>query len=618
MEKKMFAFMENYGGAFFVGSMETKKIIYTNKKAKKLFDVTEENCDFSAIFTTTNERIETIVAMMLDSGKSTSIYNYIVTKANGDKIVVDLQLGYFNEERTEVFLELLPQNDTRMQMALHQVDNSARAEAILNFDDKLSIVHCNEEFHDVFESNEQLRHSHFKNDLINGFLPEVRDELMADIFSNLKISNYHSTKMKVYTATGEERWYLFELERRTLDNSGIDKIMACMTNIEEQVELEENFEYINQFFNAVQYFTRDIVYRIDIKTMTLTHLLDEDTLSDAIRPFGKVIPDYINNLIKSNIIHPDDHEKYKQFAKEYFRGERSECMLRFSILNNDYEWYIIKGYDIYDDNGKLSKIIGTLVNIDEQHKIKEECSLLNQYLSIMQSTTTDILYRVDVETMTLHHFTEVSSDLGVEKTIPNYVKTFMDGKVIHPDDKELYLKNLEEFNNGENPSEPIRFSLGNGEYKWYRVTGKKIYDSQGNLREIFGALIDVDTEHKYQEKATTLSNHFDALQSISEESFYIIDVKNKVLTQMGKVVEELQIYDNVTNFPESVYDMVHKDDLESFKDYTSNSFKGIVNKFKLRLKLPSGEYKWYELYSQVIRNEKDDVVEIVGKMRSVD
>lgn len=618
MEKKMFSFMENYGGAFFVGSMETKKILYTNKKAKKLFDVTEDDCDFSAIFTTSQERIETVVAMMLETGKSTSIYNYIVTKANGEKIVVDLQLGYFNEEKTEVFLELLPQNDTRMQMALHQVDNSARAEAILNHDDKLSIVHCNEYFHEVFESNEKLRHSHFKNDLINGFLPEVRDELMSDILSNLKICNYYSTKMKVYTATGEERWYLFELEKRTLDNSGIDKIMACMTNIEEQVELEENFEYINQFFKAVQDFTRDIVYRIDIKTMTLTHMLKEENLSDAMRPFSQVIPDYINNLIKSNIIHPDDQEKYKLFAKGYFSGNRTECMLRFSILNNDYEWYIIKGYDIYDDNGNLIKIIGTLVNIDEQHKIKEECSILNQYLSIMQKTTTDILYRVDVETMTLHHFTDIGYDLGVEKTIPNYVKTFLDGKIIHPDDKELYLKNLEEFNNDIVPSEPIRFSIGNGEYKWYKVTGKKIYDSQGNLREIFGALVNVDNEHKFQEKATNLSNYFEALQSISDESFYIIDVKNKVLTQMGKVSEELQIYDDITNFPESVFDIVHIDDLQSFKDYTISSFEGIVNPFKLRLKLPSGAYKTYELLSQVIRNEKGEVVEIVGKMRNVD
>lgn len=58
-----------------------------------------------------------------------------------------------NAQKKPVILEIIPQNDTRLQMAQHQIQNSPRAEAILNYDEKLSIVDCNEDFHRVFESS---------------------------------------------------------------------------------------------------------------------------------------------------------------------------------------------------------------------------------------------------------------------------------------------------------------------------------------------------------------------------------------------------------------------------------------------------------------------------------
>lgn len=612
MMKKISNFIENYNGAFFVGSLVKKEIIYINKKAKKIFGVTVENCDFTKILGISNERIEFMMEMTLEAGRNSMLYNYSAIKKDGEKILVDLQIGYFDEENTEVFLELIPQNDTRMQMALNHIDNSTRAEAILNLDDRLSIVHCNKAFHEVFDSNEELRHSHFQNDLVNGFLPESRQQLIDNILKTLETEPTFSTKIKVFSAIGEEKWYLFELEKRTLDNSGDDKIMAFMTNIEKQVELEENYEYINQFFDAVQSFTDDIVYRIDIKTMELNYLIPVEDLNDKVKPFGNTIPDYINNLVNSNIIHPDDQQAYRDFASENFKGNRRECVVRFSILNDDYEWYSVKGYNIYDECGRLSKIVGALVNIDEEHKVKQNNSLLNQYLSIMQETTTDILYRVDVETMTLYHFSDPKNSFGTSKVIHNYVQTFMESDIIHEDDKQLYLKNLNEFNNGGSPQHPIRFLIG-GRYRWCKVTGKKIFDSQGHLKEVFGALVNVESE----KQAKTLSNYFEALQSISKESFYIIDVKNRQLTQKGKVAEELKINGVLPNFPESAVDIIHPDDFERFKDYTYKSYQGIPSYVQIQVITPKGDYQWYELHSQIVYDDDGNVSEVVGKMNNI-
>lgn len=106
---------------------------------------------------------------MFESDNNIVISNIIAKKSNDEEIFVDFVLGFFDKEKTKVYLELILKNDNRLDMALHQVNQSTRPEAILNYDETLSIVHCNDPFHKVFESNEELRHSHFKNDLINGF-----------------------------------------------------------------------------------------------------------------------------------------------------------------------------------------------------------------------------------------------------------------------------------------------------------------------------------------------------------------------------------------------------------------------------------------------------------------
>lgn len=747
--KKLSKFIENYNGAFFVGSLTQKKVVYINKKARTLFNVTENNCDFSKILGISNERIQFALEMLLESGKISSVYNHVITKANGDKLLVDIQLGYFDDEETEVYLELIPQNDKRMQMTINQIDVSLRPEAILNMDETLSIVHCNEPFNDVFDSNERLRHMHFQNHLINGFLPELREKLVNDILTHLETQQTYSTKIKVFSATNDEYWYLLELERRTLDNTGKDKIIAYMTNIEKQVELEENYEFIHQFFEATQNFTNDIIYRIELKTKTLHHMLNPEKLNDRLRAYGNNIQNYIDVLIDEDLIHPDDQARYRKFNDDYVFNKGSECDIRFAIPNDEYEWYNMKCNNIYDENNKLTHIIGTLKNINDQHKIKEENShlnqyftvlqeltndvlyrvempsktlyhsspnafgenfgtvvpnhieefinakiihpedvdkykqqikefvsekgqqtripirvavynneykwynfvgkkildnqnniveivgtlinidekqkikqdnsLLNQYLSIVQESTTDILYRVDVENMTLYHFSDIKNSFGGEKVFPNYIETFLKNNIIHPDDQQYYLEKLSKFNEtGESPEKPIRFSIDDGDYEWYKVTGKRIYDKNGDLKEVFGALVNVDNEHKIQEKADTLDGYLEALQLISDESFYVLDVKTKTLVQKGKVAEELEIFAPIPNFPESIYPDIHPDDLQNFIDYTQNSIAGIPSSLQMRALLPNKEYQWYELYSQILRDKNGEVYEVVGKMNNID
>lgn len=355
MEKKLLKFVDLYGNPFFVGSLTTQKMVFINQKAIELFGVTMDDCDFGKIFDKSQQRIEEVISLMLSGNNKALIYNFWAITKTGKRILVDLQIGFFNEEKTEIFLDLIIQNDTRLEMALHQINYSPRAEAILNFDEQLSIVHCNERFLNVFDLSKELKQTFLENSLINGFLPEDRALLLNDIHNVLETSEVYSTEIKTYTATGEEHWYRLDLQKRDLDDNGT-KLMCYMVNIEKAKETEIKLNSFSQYLDAIQKLTAESLFFVDVKNRVL-------------RQQGAValeldMPDEYPNYPESvfHLVHPDDLDKFKEFADNSLNGIESVVSLKIKTSSGEFSMYELHSMVVLDDNGDVFEIIGKITN----------------------------------------------------------------------------------------------------------------------------------------------------------------------------------------------------------------------------------------------------------------
>ncbi len=253
------------------------------------------------------------------------------------------------------------------------------------------------------------------------------------------------------------------------------------------------------------------------------------------------------------------------------------------------------------------KLIGT----------EEERFQMQQYLMAMQESTTDLLYRVDVATMTLYHFSNFTTANMVEKVIPNYVNVFIKDQIVHPEDVSTYLHSLEEFNQGRMTDAPVRFRLSGRDYQWYKITGKRIYDNNGNVKEVFGALVNFHDEHTMKEDFSTLNQYFQAVQSLSGESLYTVDINTRLLRCQGIAADELGLPPEVEGYPECVYDWVLPEELEGFKKFAFRSLGGNDSRIELRIKNKDGNFRWYELISMIIRNNEGEPIEILGKIKNI-
>lgn len=554
MKDKMFHFMEHYNNPFLVGTFPENELIYCNKSAKTQYDMTDKEnilAVLRAIFLNNNISMKSVLETEFRKEDTAIFQNVHTKKADGSKQLTTVMIGFFNEEKTEVYVEIIPQTDSRMENAIEQVNLAVKPKAILNFDEKLSIIHCNEPFHKVFESNEELRHSHFDNHLLNGFRPEQRAKLISDIHSKLSVSPSYSTKIKVYPATGEERWYLLELEKRTLDFSGSDKILAYMTNIEKQIELETENSQMNQYFTALQELTPDALFRVEMPSQTLHHTHTKG-LGEK---YGLVIPNHVQTFIKDQIIHPEDSEKYLAQLRQLVsaEGQISEVPLRGRFQSDDYQWYIIKGKKILDNEGNLLEVIGVIVNIEEKHSMEEQYSVLNQYFMAMQELTVDKLFHIDIKTKTFTHNDENAMDFGVPTEIPDYVNYMISNNLVHPEDQKRYLAYTDDLFSGINREIKVRSAVDIGVYEWFHIKSRYIKDASGNNVEVFGKLENIQQQRDLELRASR-------------------DPMTDVLNKMSYQQEVTRVLEISTNDHQHALIFIDIDDFKSVNDENGHSF----------------------------------------------
>lgn len=527
IKDKVLKFAENYGSAFIVINHPFDNIVFSNNTAKDLYDITLDSKqeDFKVVFPFFCADFKKKIRDGLSKDSYVLQENVITVKSDKTEQLVNLVIGYFNDENTELFLELTPKLDNRLEMAMHQVDNSSKPEAIINLDEKLSIMHFNEYFNDIFESDKESKNSHLNSELINGFFPEIRDKLANDIIKTLKSSRIFSTKIELSTADGEEKWYLFELEKRTLDSSGTDKAIVYLTNIEKQKALENEHNAITKYMSAIQKFTDDIVYIIDYDFLTIHHSMELDEVNPRLKKYGKSFSNYIEVFMKEEIIHPDDIQLYLDGLESYFRDEVEEIQIRFALKTEEYEWYKIKGDKIFDDAGNLTQVVGVLVNIEKEHKIKSEYSILNQYFEGMQRLSNDILFHIDIKTTTFKHNDQNAISFGVPAEIPNYVDFFIENKLIKPECADDFRVYTQQLFHGEEVEYKIQSAVDVGVYHWFHIKSTFIYDENGKPTEIFGTMKNIQEQVDLEQKA-----HFDALTRVLNRQAFESKVKQDLDT----------------------------------------------------------------------------------------
>lgn len=612
MKDEVFHFIQHYSTPFFVGSLVTQETLYVNKMAETLFGCTKESCDFKKIFGRSQDEMTDLIDSRLAEQDIVLLYNYPAITGDQQEILVDLHFGYFNQEKTSVFLNIIPQQDTRMAMALHQINQSPRAEAILKLDETLSIVHCNNSFHQIFQSSNKFQDSPFKNDLVNGFLPEMQANLVSDILNTLETSDIFSTEVKVLAKDGGEKWYRLDLQKRILENAG-ENLMCFMVNIEKEVKKDQEISLLTQYFETMRSLSDESLYIFDLETRFL-HL---GGLTETELGMPTLLEGYPQCLF--HLIHPDELQNFKDFAGRALETRESRLELRFLNKDNRYQWYELLSNVIYSEGKKPFKILGKIKNIQKKIQAQQEYQESIHYFTVMQELSDDYFYRVEVASETLHHAIPSEKKILQNKTIPNYIQAFIQEKIIHPDDAAQYMEDLQAFVRGELVDITARFSFEQEDYHWYTARGKKIFDEKGDFVEVWGRLISKQQEKEAKIELSLINQYFTAVQNLTDHILFHIDVATKTFRHSDPNAKNFGVPVVIPNFVDVFVEnqFIRPEDAEKYREYTGKLLTGECMEYEIQAAVAMGVYDWFHVRSQFVYNEKGEPTEIFGTMENI-
>lgn len=429
----------------------------------------------------TTEHWKTTINTELKEDGCAMLYDLSVLTNKGTTRVADVQIGYADDENKVLFIEFFYKEDTRMEQAISQVNQSTRAEAILEFDEYLTLICANKLFQDIFNSSI----AEFSNSL-------RQQQLNKEIHSTLSKAPTYFTKISL-----SDKWYSLELQRRTLDSTGKDKLMAYLVNIDELVEMETELEQINNYFEVLQSLSSGKLYRFDIKNRILYRSSDYSQTYN-LPVIGNNYPD-LDNL--KNVIHPEDLPPYIEYIEKVATGQEGSIDTRVKLLTGEYEYHNMTFKALRANDGSIKEMIGFGQNVNSIRETEEQLNIVSQYFDAIQNLSDDMLYRVNINTKTLYRTSDQAKMFGLLEVMENYPQSIIDSGIIHPDDEKNYRAYGEKLLEGHVTQTEVRVKSFTGEYQYHRLTCTPVYDKNNNIQEMFGKIINIQNVLELEEQA---------------------------------------------------------------------------------------------------------------------
>ncbi len=601
--------------AYIVANYQEGKLAYANKKAEELYAVTVNTVDLEPIFREHSSGLVLMFQSLLrDSGKQYVMVTDVVTvNKAGEKQLADIALGYFHKEQGEVFIEIHPKNDMRLEMAIHQVNCSLRAEGILNFDERLTGVTCNDLFHEILGSSEVQRVEHYHNQFANVLAPCMREKLLLEIHENLQNNSDYATRIKVVTPTGEERWHSLELQRRTLDDSGVDKLMIYLVNIDNQLEMEQSYDKLNRHFLALQEMSDDILFVVNIpeNSMMFRYHNAEDTTD--------VFQQSPEKMIDLGYVHPSDLEIFHKFSDSVLSGEKGEAVIRLLLPNDRLRHRKFIWRPVANHVGEVVEVFGKMVDIGELVETQKELDEVNQYYDIYQSISNDLLYRYDMETLTLHRNEKMAQKHNFPVKEKNFPSQDWLDNIIHPDDVQGMASYVHQLTEGNDGVLQARMRGLSGEYEYHMFDFRAVRRKDGSVKEMLGCAKNIHALKETEHQLADINQYFSIMQGLCSGLLYRFDVKTRTLYRNEETAKKY-------NLPVVSHDFPSKDwlnlvmtpeDHSGFIKFMDAVVAGEEGSHTARLRTATGPFEYHQFTFKALRNADGSIKEMVGSGMNV-
>lgn len=293
----------------------------------------------------------------------------------------------------------------------------------------------------------------------------------------------------------------------------------------------------------------------------------------------------------NEILHPDDKERVNAALQRSIReGVPYDSEYRVKHRDGYYKYIHGKGKPVYDENGRLTRLVGIGIDIDERKKAEESSRQSEERFSgIFNQTSVGI----------------AQTDLTGKFVLVNERFCEMVGRIKN----ELYAMRMQELTHGVELPENVqlfkravtegipfriekRYVRPDGSHIWVHNNVSLIKDPAGKPMYIVAISQDITDRKKAEEalkeseqRFRTMAEASGILIAYTDEAGKAIYFNKQWLDATGRSMEDLIDF--------GWADLLHPDDKDGFINAYMDAFaKKVEMKREFRLMNKNGEYRW--------------------------
>ena len=203
----------------------------------------------------------------------------------------------------------------------------------------------------------------YENQLLGIILPDDRPNFFRDLRLQLSRGDHAELLFRLRHKNGRAIWVLAKISR-VIDDEDQECLYALMVDCTRYKKQQDNADNLMHQYQIILSQTQNVTFELDIQTDTIT-------FSDSWKDMFGYTPgtrNFVATLPAKAHIYSADVPRLLQCLKKMKNGESYQTMdLRLSN-GSKFMWFCLRATAMYDEDGKLLKVIGILLNIDESKR----------------------------------------------------------------------------------------------------------------------------------------------------------------------------------------------------------------------------------------------------------
>jgi PAS domain S-box-containing protein len=288
--------------------------------------------------------------------------------------------------------------------------------------------------------------------------------------------------------------------RAARDASGVIEFLGAVTDVTAAKEAEQKLRRSEAYLAEAQRLSRTSSWAWDVRLQEFTfrspevyHLFGFDPEKDPLSPLS----------FQERIL-PEDRGRFIVMVHRAVR-EKTDFEVDFRIdLPDGHTRYVHSvGHPLVGDNGEVTELVGTHIDVTEQHLAKE--ALQKAFDEIKQSEDRLRLVVDSIPTLVWRAGADGVPDFLNQPAL-DYTGLSLDQvetgwpRAFHPDDKKSMLVRWSAIRASGMPGElEARLRRFDGEYRWFLFRAVPLHDEQGNIVKWYGSSTDIEDRKRAEE-----------------------------------------------------------------------------------------------------------------------